>query len=167
MSEIPPERYVEDDAIWPIMVRLQQCLCETLQERGLMNEDGCFCGVLPGDNVAWDYGNGMAWVRLVDAYPSTTFPAPNTTPRGSCAAMLVGTLEVGLLQCAPTLRADGSLPTQAEQFEATRLQLAGMRAMHQAIACCDINLIVLGNYTPQGPQGVMVGGTWQINVGIE
>jgi len=167
VSEIPPEDYVEDDTIWPIMVQVQQCLCETLQARGLMTEDGCFCGVLPGDQAVWDYGNGMAWVRLVDVYPSTTFPSANTTPRGSCSAYLAATLEVGLLQCAPGLSATGNLPTQADQFEATRLQLAGMRAMQQAIACCDLDLVVLGTYSPQGPQGNMVGGTWTINVGSE
>jgi len=167
VSEVPPATYVEDDAIWPLMVQLQQCLCETLQARGLMNVDGCFCGMVPGDNVAWDFPSGMAWVRLVDAFPSTVFPTPNTTPRASCSAMLVATLEVGLLQCAPTLSPTGAAPDEVQSFEATRLQLAGMRAMHQAIVCCDIDLMVLGNYTPQGPQGVMVGGTWQINVGVE
>lgn len=165
MSEIPPEGYVEDDAIWPLMVQMQQCLCETLTARGLMPGD-CFCGILPGDNVVWDYSTGMAWVRLVDAYPSTTFPSANTTPRVSCSAMLVATLEVGLLQCAPGMSADGSPPTQAEQFEASRLQMAGMRAVQQAIACCDFDLVVLGTYTPTGPQG-LVGGSWQINVGVE
>lgn len=166
MTVVPPEGYVEDDTIWPIMVQLQQCLCETLTERGLMPGD-CFCGIFPGDQAPWDYSGGLAYVRLVDTYPSTVFPTANTTPRGSCSAMLVATLEVGLIQCAPTLGADGSIPTQADQFEAARLQLAGMRAVHQAIVCCDIDPIVLGTYTPQGPQGGLVGGYWNINVGAE
>lgn len=166
MSEIPPEGYVEDDAIWPIMVQLEQCLCETLEERGL-RPGNCFCGILPGDSPSWDYSEGMAWVRLIDAYPSTTFPSANTTPRVSCGAMLVATLEVGLLQCAPMLGPGGELPTEIDQFESARLQIAGMRAMQQAIACCDLDLVVLGSYTPTGPQGGLVGGTWQINVGAE
>lgn len=166
MSVIPPEGYVEDDAIWPIMVQLSQCLCETLNERGLM-PGNCFCGIFPGDSAPWDYSDGMAYVRLVDTYPSTVFPTANTTPRVSCSAMLVATLEVGLFQCAPTLGADGSIPTEVDQFEAAQLQLAGMRAMQQAIACCDIDPIVLGTYTPQGPQGGLVGGYWNVNVGAE
>jgi hypothetical protein len=166
VTTIPPEGYVEDDAIWPLMVQMHQCLCETLTERGLM-PGACFCGILPGDQAVWDYSDGMAWVRLVDSYPSTAFPAANTTPRVSCSAMLVATLEVGLLQCAPQMGGDGSLPTQEAQMEASRLQIAGMRALQQAIACCDLPLIVLGTYTPQGPQGGLVGGFWQINVGAE
>lgn len=166
MSEIPPEGYEEDDVIWPLMVQLQQCLCETLTARGLMPGD-CFCGIFPGDSAPWDYSEGMAWVRLVDSYPSTTFPTANSTPRASCEAMLVATLEVGLLQCAPISGPDGSPPTQEQQIESARLQAAGMRAMQQAIACCDLELVVLGAYTPQGPQGGLVGGSWQINVGAE
>lgn len=165
MSEPIPEGYVEDDAIWPLMVQMQQCLCETLTERGLMPGD-CFCGVMPGDTAPWDYQDGLAYVRLVDSYPSTSFPAANTNPGTSCAAMLVATLEVGLLQCIP-ISPDGSPLTQAQQYEVTRHQMAGMRAVQQAIACCEIPLMVLGSYTPQGPQGGLVGGYWQINVGAE
>lgn len=165
MSEIPPEGYVEDDAIWPLMVQMQQCLCETLTERGLMPGD-CFCGILPGEQAVWDYSDGLAYVRLVDSYPSTTFPSANTTPSVSCSAMLVATLEVGLLQCMP-INADGSPLSQEQSTEVSRLQMAGMRAIQQAIACCDLPLVVLGSYTPQGPQGGLVGGFWQINVGAE
>lgn len=166
MSEIPPEGYTEDDVIWPLMVQLSQCLCEEIEARGLLPGD-CFCGILPGDQATWDYSTGMAWVRLVDSYPSTVFPTANTTPRASCSASLVATLEVGLLQCAPQMGPDGSPPTQAEQFEAARLQIAGMRAMQQAIACCDLPIVTLGSYTPNGPLGGLVGGTWNINVGPE
>ena len=165
MSEPVPEGYVEDDAIWPLMVQMQQCLCETLTERGLMPGD-CFCGILPGDSAIWDFQSGAAYVRLVDVYPSTTFPAANTNPGTSCAAMLVATLEVGLTQCIP-INADGSPLTQVQQMEVSRHQMAGMRAVQQAIACCDIPLVVLGTYTPVGPQGGLVGGFWQINVGAE
>lgn len=166
MSELPPDNYVEDDKIWPLMVQLRECMCEILTERGLM-PGNCFCGIFPGDTAPWDYQEGMAWVRLVDAYPSTTFPSANTTPRISCGAMLVATLEVGAIQCAPVVTAQGTLPTQDQQNEASRLQIATMRALKDAISCCDIDLVVLGVYTPVGPQGGLVGGSWQINVGAE
>jgi hypothetical protein len=163
MSEVPPEVYTEDETIWPLMVQLSQCLCETLTARGLMPGD-CFCGVLPGDQVAHDYGSGQAWVRLTGIYPTTTFPQIDNTLRGSCSAALGATLEVGVMQCAPGLGALGSLPDEADQFEATRLQMATMRAMRQAIVCCGIEEMVLGQYSPQGPQGLLVGGTWLVDV---
>ena len=165
MSEIPPEGYVEDDYIWPLMVRLRQCMCETLTERGLM-PGGCLCAIVPGDAAVWDYSDGLAYVRLVDSYPSTTFPAADTTLRGSCSAALAATLEVGILQCHP-INADGSPLSQEQQEESARLQTAGMRALKEAIMCCDLDPIVLGTFTPQGPQGGLVGGYWQINVAAE
>lgn len=162
MTESPIEDYTEDETIWPLMVQLSQCLCETLTARGLMPGD-CFCGVLPGDQVAHDYGSGQAWVRLANVYPTTEFPQIDNTLR-SCAASLGATLEVGVMQCAPGLGPLGRLPDQIDQFEATRLQLATMRAMHQAIACCGIEDMVLGQYSPQGPQGNLVGGIWLVDV---
>ncbi len=164
MSEVPPEDYVEDDALWPLMVQLSQCLCETLTARGLMPGD-CFCGVLPGDQVIHDYSSGQAWVRLANAYPSTSFPTIDTTPRGSCSAILAATLEVGVMQCTPGLTPTGNPPTQAQQFEATRLQMATMRAAHQAIVCCGIEDLILGQWSPTGPQGNLVGGAWLVDVG--
>lgn len=163
MSEAPPEDYTEDETIWPLMVMLQQCLCETLTARGLMPGD-CFCGVVPGENVIQDHGTGMAWVRLAGIYPTTSFPQIENTPRASCSAALGATLEVGVMQCVPGLTASGTPPTAAQKFEATRLQMATMRAMHQAITCCGIEEILLGQYTPQGPQGNLVGGSWLVDV---
>ena len=112
MSEpVPPQDFTDDTLIWPLMVRLQECLCTTLTERGLMPGD-CFCGLMPGNDPSWDYADGMAWVRLANAYPTTTFPTINTTPRGSCSADVAATIEVAVLHCAPTLSATGVLPTE-------------------------------------------------------
>lgn len=166
MTVVPPEVYTEDDTIWPLMVMLQQCLCETLTIRGLMPGD-CFCGVVPGDQAIQDFGTGMAWVRLANTYPTTEFPTIETALRGNCTASLAATLEVGVMQCAPSLTIGGAAPTQAQQFEATRLQMATMRAMHQAIVCCGIEEKVLGQYEPKGPQGALVGGTWLVDVLVE
>jgi len=164
MSEpVPPQDFTDDTLIWPIMVRLQECLCTTLTERGLMPGD-CFCGLMPGNDPSWDYEDGMAWVRLVNAYPSTTFPTIDTTPRGSCAAEIAATIEVAVLQCAPTLSVTGVLPSEFDMFEPTRLQLATMKAMKDAIMCCGFDNIVLGQYQPLGPQGGLVGGFWTVDV---
>lgn len=166
MSEIPPEDYVEDGIIWPLMVQMQQCLCETLEERGL-RPGNCFCGVTPGQQVTWDYSDGMAWVRLTSIVPSAVFPTQSFA-LNNCGTTLAAELEVGVLHCAPIQGPDGSPPTEAQQFEATRLQLATMSAIRSAIICCadssDVDMI-LGGYDPLGPNGGLVGGAWTVNVG--
>ena len=155
--------YAEDTTIWPAMEALSACLCAELAVSELLPDD-CFCGILPGSQVTWDYGNGMAWVRLVNAFPSNTFPVQENTMRGSCQAPLAAELEIGVLNCAPGISSTGVLPTQAEQVEASRLQIATMAAMRRAILCCGVGTLFLGAYTPLGPQG-LVGGAWQIFVG--
>lgn len=164
MSETPPEEYTDDDTVWPIMVMLSQCLCEELTKRGLMPGD-CFCGVVPGAVLVHDYAAGEAWVRLVNMYPSTTFPQRDNRPN-NCATGLGATLEVGVMQCAPGVTAAKKIPSQADKFEQVRLQMATMNAMRQAIICCGLEDMVLGQYDPAGPQGLQVGGTWTLDVWV-
>lgn len=158
-----PVDFTEDSTIWPLMVQVRDCLCETLTARGLMPGD-CFCGIFPGDLAPWFYRQGMAWVRMTDTFPTTSFPQ-QATPASSCASFLAAELEVGVLHCAPTFGPDKIPPSQEEQFEAARLQLATMRAIQQAIVCCDIEYKALGSYTPAGPQGGLYGGSWTMTVG--
>jgi hypothetical protein len=166
MSEVPPDDYVEDTDIWPLMVSLSECLCAELTARGLLPGD-CFCGIVPGQQATWDYSAGMAWVRMDGTVPSAAFPAQSFS-LNNCGTTLAAEIEVGVVQCTPGPSSDGSPPTRAQQYESTRLQLATMAAMRTAILCCadasDMDMI-LGEYTPQGPNGNLVGGTWRVSVG--
>lgn len=161
----PPDSlaYTEDRLIWPIMLDLVDCLRSEIEAAGVPGV--CFLGVLPGAQWAADWSDeGQAWVRLVAAFPSATLPSPDQ--RATCAAPLAAVLEVGMLRCAPV--GDGpEPPSEVEMFEATRLQMADMRVMLRAIQCClgkTKREHVLGLYTPLGPQGAAVGGSWQVTV---
>lgn len=159
--------YKEDTSIWPIMEDLSNCLCAVLEDRGLL-PDKCFCGILPGDITVQEYPNGMSWVRLTSAFQSTAFPAQDMD-MSPCGKPLAADIEVGVLHCAPKISAGKVLPTADEQWESARLQVATMDAMRYAITCCmdnDVVDIALGIYTPVGPNGGLVGGTWNVNVGV-
>lgn len=167
MSEVtPPIGYEDDSLVWPIMTRMRDCLCETLEERGLM-PGNCFCSIVPGQQATWDYSNGMAWVRLNSVVPSAIFPAQSFA-LNNCGTTLAAELEIGVLQCTPSPSASGAPPDDDQQFESARLQVATMAAMRDAILCCadgsDLDLI-LGGYEPQGPNGGLVGGVWTVSVG--
>lgn len=163
MSEIPPDDFIDDDTVWPKMIMLSQCLCEELTARRLKPGD-CLCGVVPGAQLIHDYNEGQAWVRLANTYPSAVFPQRDNRPN-NCAVGLAATLEVGVMQCAPGITASKNLPTQQDLFEQTRLQMATMTAMRKAIQCCDFgDDVVLGQYDPSGPQGLLVGGTWTLDI---
>jgi hypothetical protein len=166
VTVVDVEAWTDDATIWPGLVELTACLCAELEEAQL--PELCFCGVVPGADVAWDYvgtsgGDGMAWVRLVSVYPSTVFPTTDASLR-SCATALAAQVELGVLRCAPNPQDDGTPPSAAAQWEATRLQMADMRAMYRAVKCCAAKgrQMVVGQYNPTGPRGGVVGGTWQV-----
>jgi hypothetical protein len=157
---------VEDQAAWPGVLTLIECLCTEMVAAGL--GPLCLCSPMPGAQVALDYGaDGMAWVRVVGAWPSSSFPSQEAGGRGGvCTSPLAIQLEVGAARCAPLLGDEGELPTLSDQFEATRLQLADMAAMRRAIQCCETGIryrrLQLGTYSPGGPQGGVLWGTWTV-----
>ncbi len=156
----------DDILVWPTVTALTTCLCQELVSSGL--PPVCLCAPVPGADVALDYVTedaGMAWVRLAAAFPTLQFPAQATAP--SCVTPLAFTLDVGVAYCAPVPEPDGSPPGLAALFDATRLQLAAMAAARRAIVCClgtSARTAVLGQYTPYGPAGGVVGGWWTVAV---
>jgi hypothetical protein len=164
---LDPVVMVDDRSIWPAVTALTNCLCTQIASDGL--PPVCICSPMPGDSIATDYVSddaGMAWVRVVLGWPSTSFPAQSQS--AACSAPLAFQLEVGLVYCAPAVSSDGEPPDLPAQFDATRLQLAGMNTMRRALRCCFPGQrgadTVLGNYTPMGPMGGVVGGTWTVFV---
>lgn len=167
MTAVAERVLIEDKAIWPAITSLVACLCEEVIRSGL--PPVCICTPLPGEVYATDYVSedaGMAWVRLESAWPSTSFP--NQTITSTCAAPLAFGVEIGLAFCAPIFEQDGTPPPFAAQFDTTRVQIAAMAAMRRAVLCCfpagRAQDVVLGLYTPLGPEGGVVGGTWSISV---
>jgi hypothetical protein len=157
---------VTDKSIWPALTSLTSCLCAEVERRGL--PPVCICSPMPGEDLATDYvteSAGMAWVRLEAAWPSTAFPQPAGT--AGCRQPLAFGVEIGLAYCAPMPDQDGTPPGLTAQFEATEVQLAAMSAIRAAVQCCfpgNAKDVVLGQYTPMGPAGGVVGGSWSIFV---
>lgn len=172
---------MDDPTIWPVMSTMVECMSsEFAASADAPTDDNPhpppeFIGVLPGQAVVLDYvGPGqscaMAWVRLVNAFPSTTMPEPDASLT-SCKAPFAYTLEIATMRCAPQIkevRGKVILPTLEEQFEATRLQMADMRVMRRAVRCClGSTDYVLSNYTPLSDEGGVVGGGFTLVVSEE
>lgn len=129
----------------------------------------CRMDVLPGDLVAFDFTNedcgALSWARIVAVYPSRDFPAPDNTPGDYLT--LAFSVELGTIRTAPI--PDNAEPaTYEEQFDTTRLQMADMEAMLQVLcAYADTHdlTVLIGTYSPTGPGGGAVGGTWSATFG--
>lgn len=161
----------DDETIFPLLAELSACLCAELGE----DRVPCFCGILVGDQTPAEYVGtddcdacGAAYVRLVDAYPSTmAFPAPDEDSSSSCMSAIAYTVAVGVLRCSPTLDERGDLPEPSDLYDFSRALLADMTAMRRAIRCClaskfEDNAHSLVRYTPLVDAGGVAGGEWTL-----
>lgn len=151
---------IDDILAWPRMNLLAACLEQEVTAADLPQLS--YIGVMPGGQAAMECDFG--WVRLVTAFNYTQFPIPNQ--RVGCDPGALGfNMEVGIGRCYP-IPSDGSAPSAEQAAEGTRLQMADMAAIRRAIICClgdDVEYL-FGQYTPFGPQGGIVGGSWQVGI---
>lgn len=155
-----------------VMDDLRACLCAALADATPGGEP-CFCGLYPGAAANADFctckgrgeGCGQAWVRLDRIYPSTRFPAVDTTGT-SCGAPLAAVLELGVYRCLAGTDGQGNAPDAAKQANAVLQAVADADAMRKAVTCCEAitkRPNVLGTYTPRD-SGNCGGGVWPVTV---
>lgn len=157
-------------SIFDTLTELATCLCAQIVKDE--SPTTCFCGLIPGEAPAVGYfadceeGNGVAYVRLSNAYPSTSIGQQNLGV-DNCSSIMGFDVEVGILRFMPVGDKQGNMPTPGEILAATQLQIADMLTMRRAVECClDSSDYIVGAYTPVGPDGGIVGGSWEINLQV-
>lgn len=158
---------------YSIMTEIASCLCSEIRKCNETDGDVCFCGILPGDGVVLQGSDdcdacGMAWVRLISAFPSKGVGQQQQIP-GNCSLAFTLAIEIGIARCVEWGDPEGELPSDGELLEQTRVQLSDMKKMIRALRCCsdlDDKSYILQPYTPIGPLGGMLGGTFQILIEI-
>lgn len=163
----PVEPILEDQWILPVAQRLSECLCTELERSP--GGTPCFCGVVPGANVAMDFCDctgtpcGMAYVRIHEVYPSRRFPQPSPD-LNNCNDPLAVTFEIGITRCLPGMDDQGEPPDAVAQFEAVRIQTGDMAAIRRTVVCCFDGKAILGRWRGLGPAGNCGGGVWPVTV---
>lgn len=166
----PLPNLVEDNVFFPVLQRLQECLCAELAKAN--GPALCYCGMMVGDIMPLDLMNcatgncGVAWVRPVVVFASSDFPAPDEA--SSCVATLAMSLEIGVARCYPMANSRQSLDPQA-MFEAQRLYLSDMQAIRRAVKCCLADRSyqgshVMGEWSPIPADGGVSGGFWTLSI---
>jgi hypothetical protein len=158
-------------SILTVLTELATCLCGAISD-----DDGpnvCWCGVVPGSGgppvdlvgEGKDGSCGVGYVQLGLAYPSDQVGVqavvPGSEPTGTGLDVNVGILR--------TMDLDGEIPEEAVLLEALERQVADIELIRKAILCCDAvsaRDMILGIYTPHGPDGGVVGGYWTVHIGI-
>jgi hypothetical protein len=152
---------LERMAIYPILVELEACLCQRLDQNQV-----CYCGILVGDEIPVDLGDECGitgYVRVISAFPSQNFPQPDSiVPDNTVRAFQIN---VGIVRVAPQMEGDGN-PPAAEDIRLHALQkLADQQLTWEAIMCCitdkfeDAQIANLA-YTPLPNNGGIDGGEW-------
>lgn len=154
-----------------ILAELLESLTAQIRKAG-KQDDYCSITVQPGNAVVFDFGpesgcGGIAWVRLVSANTTVSFPNSDVTV-DSCAYTLAYTVEMGMAAPAPIMENHlGAfvLPEDTELFDAAMRQSDELEMMFTALKLARIPEKIIGDYTPQGPEGGVMGGSWTVLVG--
>lgn len=157
-----------------LLTDISACLQVTLEDAGV--ETPCYTGPVPGDgvvsNYAWECqdtegtGCGVAWVRMITAYPAVGVGVPADGPDG-CGTLVGVDLEIGIARCVSVADNNGEAPPKEDMMQAAATQADDMMLIRKAIKCCsslDSQDYALGSYMPTGPGGGpgggLVGGAW-------
>lgn len=138
--------------------------------------DLCSVTVAPGAQAVYDYGaescGGMLWTRLNTANPTSDFPAADGTNMNNCGLTLAYHGEIGLLRPGSLPEMNNLnviMPDDATLFNESQRQLGDMRDMYDALKIIgsEMDDFVIRSYTPEGPDGGAVGGSWTFVFGEE
>jgi hypothetical protein len=161
-----------DVLLTPLMDDLLACVCTALADT-VGGTPTCACTLMPGTVAPANWcscggrgdGCGMAWVRLDRMFPSSRFPAQDTSAN-ACTTLVAAVLEVGTYRCQPVGDAKGNPPSVVDVTNAVLTQNDDAMALLEAIRCCEsIKALssMLGLWTPRDGGGCG-GGAWQVTV---
>jgi hypothetical protein len=163
----------EGQRIKAMLAALLENLSEVLRENGAY-ESLCAVTIYPGTMVPYDFAvdsdnectGGQAWVRLLTSFPTKDYPTPDTR-LSNCSAELGLMLEVGIVRPAAVMEqfaTEVSIPTPEQEFDLSMALIDDMVWMKEAVARtkADYSDLILGAWTPYGPDGGAVGGTWTV-----
>lgn len=151
---------------------------DVLTEAGIRDQL-CALSIYPGIGVPFDYAadsedcsGGMGWIRMFSSFPSNLYPTPENSLRGSCTAPLAFMVEIGLVRPAGVLDTDlggVTIPSPEEEFDLSMALIDDMMLMKEAVTRTKATYsdIILGAWTPSGPDGGAVGGVWTLTLSAD
>lgn len=149
------------DTIWTMASWLMDCLQEQFPNDTIPTP-GNFC-MIAGEQISEDIDpiigadlccEGMGWVRIGDAYPSSTFPTPDTITQKCLPLGWATPIEVGLLGCYHP-GGQPEMATCAEKTQQAEYDFERLRILQQ-VACC-FGARVQGDSTTRGRPWTITG----------
>lgn len=135
------------------------------------HDDSMRVALIPGAMVPDDWcwgGCGAVFVRLDQAYASTRFPTPDTSP--TCTAPLAARFHVGVARCVAGMSDKGQPPSAEAQTEDALILLDDLTTLRCALrdvaAAYRGGEVLVGAWTPVGPVGDCAGGYWAVTIRV-
>lgn len=169
--------FIDEQSAKPLAAALLVCLS---QQVALLERPPSNVSLRPGAQAVIGIATrrdecceGVAWVRTASIAPSSTanWPSPDVTPYGvpgGCGPQrLAVVFELGIVRCSPTPSASGIISD--EQWNAlSELILDDYAAMYRAFCCFQQQFntrpMLVGQWTPLGPDGNCIGGSMNVTV---
>ncbi|MEU4406186.1 hypothetical protein AB0F88_16820 [Streptosporangium sp. NPDC023963] len=167
-----------DQVAFDLAAELLGCFCAALEESTA--GAACRCSLLAGANVAADLccdcgdGNGQAWVRVAEIWPTTATWPQRLAQMEKCPLNLWAVeLEMGAYRCAAKIDNRGRFPSAARLTRDAEVVMDDAAAMRRAANCCfrtseaarqSARRFIVGGWRPLGPEGGCVGGQMSVTV---
>jgi hypothetical protein len=152
-----PQAPVHDRTIYPVLVKLADCLSATLAE----SQSGPVArtDVIWSEWPDWDFcdcetwrGRGRAWVK---------YTQDQVVDDSRCTWSIV-TLHIGVVRCLPV--PDTHLGTVAQMRDVAARGLSDRLAIRRAVNCCEIKTGKLVRNDAWGPEGRCYGNLSEIRI---
>lgn len=164
---------VEDPAVAPLVELMLACYAAEIKRvarppASVCLRTGSQVDLLLSASGRDECCEGLAWVRLVDAFPSSqNWPQQDRLPQPRGPAMWAVVLELGAARCAPVADAS-SIPTCQAWTNTSLAVLDDLAAARRAVCCFATarswRKLLVGNHQPLRTEGGCVGGTLQVTV---
>lgn len=156
------------DLFWATASELLECVCTAIDTE---TECPCPCRkyISVGPPVWDECCEGQIAIWLDRVFYHENFPQEQGQA-AICSSFLAGEFKIQWLICAPTVHADGTLPSHIELTESARRVLQSLYVALRALACCLAvakrhRKYIIRSSRTIGPDGGCVG--WEISVTIE
>ncbi len=109
---------------------------------------------------------GQLAVRVIERFPSRTFPAIDATASNCNPLFWAVQLGVSVLRCAHVLDDDGVFPTGEEMTADALAMNRDAALLETAIRCCwdpaGLHKKMIQQWTPKETEGGCMGGEWRV-----
>ena len=148
------------DPIYPLAKAMATCLCTTIESLDNVRPVEA-SGLIPGDQVFWDYGGydcDQAGVRVSAQYPARGINVPDDRPV-RCGSPTGYELEVGIARCwTQAYDERNAIVPMNVADEMAQVQALDHAAIRMAVRCCfgEEQDVVLSAGRTEGPLGDVI-----------